>query len=132
MRVHDEVGCDPLACERHVLLMVGDSTRALLPVATCKLVSYLWNTDGADANLAELVAILVDRQHYLQYMAGQAIESFFVQLTDRTQSLVAVTDRTQSSIAGRYKHSYLVHNSILTGPEESTGISLLVPLSCAR
>ena len=60
VRVHDEVGCDPLARERHVLLMVGDSTRALLPVATCKLVSYLRNTDGADANLAELVAILVD------------------------------------------------------------------------
>ena len=65
VRVHDEVGRDPLAGERHVLLVVGDPARALLPVPAGKLVPDLGDADRAHANLAELVAILVDRQHHL-------------------------------------------------------------------
>ena len=65
MGVHDEVGGDALAGERHVLLVVGDATGPLLPVATGKLVSYLGDSNGADSDLAELVAVLVDRQHHL-------------------------------------------------------------------
>ena len=39
---------------------VSDTTRSLLPVAGGKLVSDLRRLDGADADLAELVALLVD------------------------------------------------------------------------
>ena len=58
--VHDDVGSDPLAGERHVLLMVGDATGPLLAMATGKLIPYLWHPHRAYPNLTELVPILID------------------------------------------------------------------------
>ena len=75
VRVHDEVGSDTLAGERHVLLVVGDPTRTLLPVAAGKLVSYLRDADRANPDLAELVAVLVDRQHHLSTHAEGETQS---------------------------------------------------------
>ena len=102
--VHDEVGSDALARERHVLLVVGDATRTLLPVATGKLVPYLWNPDRTNSNLAELVAVLVNGQHHLP----------------RGEFRVADTQEVMPT--------HLVNDSVLTGPEKSASVSLFVSL----
>ena len=113
VRVHDEVGGDPLAGERHVLLVVGDPTRTLLAVPTGKLVPDLRYADRANSDLAELVAILVDRQHHLDIII--IVRHIVQELMAETSQFVCVTD--------------LINDSILTGSKEGAGISLLVPLS---
>lgn len=53
---------DPLA---QYLLSVGDTTGSFLSVATSELVADLRRLDGPDADLTELVALLVQRNHHL-------------------------------------------------------------------
>ena len=144
VRVHDEVGRDPLAGERHVLLVVGDPARALLPVPAGKLVPDLGDADRAHANLAELVAILVDRQHHLHNNNNNNISLLETLITSPAQQQQQQQQQHKStgdthnnyiillehhwSIIG---NSNLVHDSTLTGSDEGAGISLLVPLSSA-
>lgn len=47
------------------LLSVGDTTGSFLPMTTGKLVTNLRCPHGPHLDLAELVAILVDRKHHL-------------------------------------------------------------------
>mmetsp|Transcript_33705 Transcript_33705/g.69615 ORF Transcript_33705/g.69615 Transcript_33705/m.69615 type:complete len:230 (+) Transcript_33705:886-1575(+) len=57
--VDDEVGADALARERHVVLPVRDSDRALLPVAGGELVADLWNAHRPHLDLDEALSGLV-------------------------------------------------------------------------
>ena len=66
VRVDDDVGSDAFRRERHVFLAVADAARSLLTVSTRKLVADLWNLHRSNANLAELVTLLVDRDHDLR------------------------------------------------------------------
>lgn len=63
--VDDDVGCDTLSGERHILLTVGDTNRTLLTVARRELVSNLGNTSRPYANLDELLAFRVRRDEDL-------------------------------------------------------------------
>jgi hypothetical protein len=64
--VDDEVRHNALARERHVLLSVGDPHSALLAMPRRKLVSDLWNSDCACADLDKLgVAVRSARHHDL-------------------------------------------------------------------
>ena len=88
MGIDDHVGGDPFTSEWHVLCMkkvlelgqcrnhgnqkikphllpVRDSTGSFLSVTTGELVSNLRDPHRANLDLAEFVAILVDRHHYL-------------------------------------------------------------------
>jgi hypothetical protein len=51
VRIHDEIGRDALLTERHVLLAVEHTARALLTVTRRKLVADLRHADGSNANL---------------------------------------------------------------------------------
>lgn len=65
--VDDDVRCETLAREQHVLLSVLDSTGSLLPVTRGKFVSNLRDAYRAHSDLAELVALRVESDHHLIY-----------------------------------------------------------------
>lgn len=69
VRVDDDVGSQALASERHILLAVLNSARTLLTVTGGEFVANLRDADRADANLAKLVALGVQRQHHLVHNA---------------------------------------------------------------
>mmetsp|Transcript_59656 Transcript_59656/g.129706 ORF Transcript_59656/g.129706 Transcript_59656/m.129706 type:complete len:456 (-) Transcript_59656:728-2095(-) len=52
--VHDNVGSDSLTCERHVLLLVCDSTSSFLSVTRGEFVADLGDANRAHSNLDEL------------------------------------------------------------------------------
>ena len=65
MRVDDNVGCQALAAEGHVLLAVLNPACSLLPVSRGKLVTDLRDSDRPHTDLDELISIRVERDHDL-------------------------------------------------------------------
>lgn len=65
MRVDDNVGRQTFACEWHVLVSILNTTCSLLSMPRGKFITNLRDTHRSHTNLAELVALAVQRQHHL-------------------------------------------------------------------
>eukprot|EP00126_Sphaerothecum_destruens_P000332 Sdes_comp10388_c0_seq1m2045 len=65
MRVDDDIRRDPLRSEGHIFLPISDPTRALLPMATGKLVANLRDADRSHPDLGELAPLRIRRNHHL-------------------------------------------------------------------
>mmetsp|Transcript_38401 Transcript_38401/g.115055 ORF Transcript_38401/g.115055 Transcript_38401/m.115055 type:complete len:461 (-) Transcript_38401:2045-3427(-) len=58
VRIHDDVGDDPLGREGHVFLSVGHTDRSLLSVPRCKFVPDLGDANVPNPNLGEPIPLL--------------------------------------------------------------------------
>ena len=62
MRIDDKIRSQPILCERHVLLHVGDTNCTFLTMARCKLVTNLGNLGSPCADLHEFQALNIGRE----------------------------------------------------------------------
>lgn len=88
--IDDDIGCDALAREGHVLLAIEDTAGTLLTVAGGKFVTDLWSLGGTHPHFAELVTLIVPRYHDLIDDAVLAATHENARVTLRVTTLAAI------------------------------------------